>query len=100
MPIGGAKVRCLRLLSLLTVWVFLAGSAFATTPPPATQVSPQVSLAVPPVTEPSGKHHATHKTGPLVVNWQFKNAPGSANLVVNPDGTYLFSGNLKRKLKV
>ena len=51
-----------------------------------------------PATENSGEHHATHTTGPLVVNWHFKNEPGSANLVVNPDGTYLFSGNDKHKV--
>jgi len=53
---------------------------------------------VPPVTETSGVHHATHTTGPIVVNWHFKNAPGSAILRVNPDGTYLFSGNYKHKV--
>jgi len=47
--------------------------------------------------EVTGIQHATHTTGPLVVNWHFKKAPGSANLVVNSDGTYLFSGNYNRK---
>ena len=89
-------MRHRRVISLLTVWVFCASSALAA-PPPATQVASQVSPAVLPVAETSGEHHATQTTGPVVVNWHFKNAPGSANLVVNPDGTYIFSGSYKRK---
>jgi hypothetical protein len=86
-------VRYRRAVSLLTVWVFFASAALAAAPPPATQVSP----AALPAMETSGERHAVHTTGPLVVNWQYPNAPGSANLVVNPDGTYLFSGSYQRK---
>jgi hypothetical protein len=87
-------VRYRRAVSLLTVWVFFASAALAAAPPPATQVSP----AVLPVTETSGERHALYRTRSIVVNWRFKNAPGSANLVVNPDGTYLFSGSYKQKV--
>lgn len=34
---------------------------------------------------------------PIAVNWKFKNDDGSANLMFNPDGTYLFSGEYKEK---
>ncbi|HXW77429.1 MAG TPA: hypothetical protein VEJ20_08475, partial [Candidatus Eremiobacteraceae bacterium] len=31
----------------------------------------------------------------IVVSWEFKNHDGNANLIVNPDGTYLYSGSFK-----
>jgi len=34
-------------------------------------------------------------TQPIVHNWQLKKLDGKINLVVNPDGTWIFSGNLK-----
>ncbi len=88
-------MKHVRLFSLLTVLVFLLSSAYAQKLPPTVQ-TPLVE-GVP--DEVSGIRHATHTTGPIVVNWHFKNAPGSANLTVNPDGTYRFSGNYKRKLE-
>jgi hypothetical protein len=35
---------------------------------------------------------ATAPAGPIAVNWTFHKGTGSANLTVNSDGTYLFSG--------
>src|SRR5580658_3239262 len=35
---------------------------------------------------------ATAPTGPIAINWTFHKGAGSANLTVNSDGTYLFSG--------
>jgi hypothetical protein len=46
--------------------------------------------------ETTGIQHGAPSNGPIVVNWHFKKDPGSANLIVNPDGTYLFSGNYQR----
>ena len=76
----------------LAVLTLLIGPVLATPPPPGTVRSP--IIAVPVETIPI--HHAVHSTGPIVVNWRFKK-PGFANLVVNPDGTYLFSGIYKQK---
>jgi hypothetical protein len=36
-------------------------------------------------------------TQPIVHNWQLKKLDGKINLVVNPDGTWIFSGNFKNK---
>lgn len=84
--------------SLLAVWVFLAGSAFATTPPPVAGPSPVVG---PPVEVTRAHHSAADKDlaagkKPIIVNWYFKDKQGFAHLIVNPDGTYLFSGNYRR----
>lgn len=48
------------------------------------------------VVETSGVRHASASNGPIVVNWKFRNKTGFANLTVNADGTYLYSGNYKR----
>lgn len=80
-------------LATLAVLLLLIGPVFATPPPPGTVRSP--IIAVPVETIPI--HHAVHSTGPIVVKWPFRNHPGFANLIVNPDGTYLFSGIYKQK---
>lgn len=36
-------------------------------------------------------------TQPITHNWQLKKLDGTINLVVNPDGTWIFSGNFKNK---
>jgi len=36
-------------------------------------------------------HHGVG-SGPVVVHWRYKNGAGSTNLIVNPDGTYLYPG--------
>lgn len=84
----------LRLFSPLAVLVFLASSAFATTPQPAGRTSVAARGPV----EATGVQHTAPSNGPIVVNWQFKKAPGLVNLVVNQDGTYIFSGHYKRKV--
>lgn len=84
-------MKSLRLVSVLAACIFFATSAFATTPPPAKPVSPVTVLSV----ETTPVRHAKHSNGPLVINWQFTKARGAMNLIVNSDGTYLFSGNYK-----
>lgn len=85
-------MKHVRLFSLLTVLVFLLGYAYAQKLPPT--VKTPLVVGVP--EEDSGIQHAAHSTGPIVVNWRLKKAQGSsANLIVNPDGTYLFSGDYK-----
>jgi hypothetical protein len=41
--------------------------------------------------------HAPPATGPIAINWSFKKGQGSTNLTVNPDGTYVFSGQYSGK---
>ncbi len=48
-------------------------------------------------TEGSLLQHAPPSTGPIVVNWAFKKGAGATNLTVNPDGTYVFSGQYSGK---
>jgi hypothetical protein len=92
-------MRHLRLVLLFTAWVLLAGSAFAAPPPPgATPVPPGATAAAAElVVENTPTHHVSANHKPIMVNWNFKNKVGSAHLVVNPDGTYLFSGSYGRK---
>jgi hypothetical protein len=62
---------------------------------PAAPIIPSVQARF---KETTGIRHAAKSNGPIVVNWHFKKDPGSANLIVNPDGTYLFSGNYKQRV--
>ncbi len=48
-------------------------------------------------TEVSLLQHAPPTSGPIVVNWTFKKGTGSANLTVNSDGSYVFSGQYNGK---
>lgn len=50
-----------------------------------------------PNTEACPVQHAPPATGPIVVNWSFKKGSGATNLTVNPDGTYVFSGQYAGK---
>ena len=87
-------MRYVRLIgSLLPVLVFLGSAASATTPPPAGMSAPGAHVRV----ETTPVHHVAHGNGPIVVNWHLKDGLGQANVLVNPDGTYLFSGNYARK---
>lgn len=79
--------------SLLPVLMFLGNSVSATTPPPTGTAPSEVRVRV----ETTPVHHVAHSGGPIIVNWRLKNGQGQANVLVNPDGTYLFSGNYTRK---
>jgi hypothetical protein len=60
----------------------------------------QVASAQPaldPLTEASLLQQAPPSTGPIAVNWAFKKGAGSANLTVNTDGSYVFSGQYSGK---
>jgi hypothetical protein len=92
-------MKHLRLLSLLTLWVFSGGAAFATSAPSVVKNLPS---GLPPAETTSVHHAASDKDvaagkGTIVVNWQFSNGWGLAHLIVNPDGTYLYSGHYKDK---
>jgi hypothetical protein len=66
----------------------------------AASQGPVASAQVPandPNTEASLIQHVMPATGPIVVNWAFKKGSGAANLTVNPDGTYVFSGQYSGK---
>lgn len=111
--LGGVKVKHLRFVVLPTMWIFLVGSAVATSPPPAV-MPPRGAEISPVLIETTPVHHVAQRTGPIVVNWHFTaKSPGpsmqggtagwavpstaaSANLIVNPDGTTLYSGNYKQ----
>jgi hypothetical protein len=87
----------LRAVSMLAVWMLLTGSAFAS-PPPTVLKSPipnPIETTSPQKVTP--RKDASAGKGPIIVNWHLKNGLGSANLLLNPDGTYLFSGIYKRK---
>ena len=71
-------------LGLLAVCVFLAQMAIAQAPAPAESETTPVQ-------------HKAASTGPITDNWKFKRGEGNANLMVNPDGTYLFSGQYNVK---
>jgi hypothetical protein len=77
--------NCLRMFPL--VCTLLATSVIAQ-PPSAPAASPDG--------EATGVVTAPAATGPIVVNWHFKNN-GLANLTVNSDGSYLFSGHFDKK---
>lgn len=81
-------MKRLCLPALLMGWMCCAGSAFASPPPVAKNIHPMVTPVE--ITPP---HQALPQNGPIVVNWHFKDKTGAVNLTVNPDGTYLFSGN-------
>jgi hypothetical protein len=51
--------------------------------------------------ENSGLNHQATNTAPspIVVKWHMNKVNGDANLIVNSDGSYLFSGHLKNKEK-
>jgi len=76
-----------RLLPLLAALLFVGAAPFAGTQ----RLMPATALGE--IGETSPVHHAPPSHGPIVVNMHFaKWGNGSANLIVNPDGTYLFSG--------
>ena len=95
-----------RTLSLFAFSLFFAHSALAQAPGTPVKEKPGLHHQdrILPMTgasakESSGVHHQDPASGPIVVNWSMKRVDGSANLTVNPDGTYLFSGTVKDKKK-
>jgi hypothetical protein len=86
---GEGNVKRLCLLPLLAVWMCLSGSALAS---PSTPAVTNLPADITPV-ELTPVREAAPTNGPIVVNWHFKNKTGAVNLTVNPDGTYLLSGN-------
>src|ERR1700722_10721941 len=62
---------------------------------------PSAAVAVPPTaddtTEASPVVATPPTPGPRVINWNFGRIAGHANLTMNPDGTYVFSGNAEAR---
>src|ERR1700675_1844003 len=88
----GDSMKVFRVFPLLAALLLFGAAPFAGTPPlmPARDLSE--------IGETSPVHHAPASHGPIVVNMHFaKLGNGSANLIVNPDGTYLFSGQWNTK---
>ena len=58
-------------------------------------LSPAADAQTPPTddSETSPVVAAPPTTGPVSIPWMYKNGLGKLNLLLNPDGTYLFSGN-------
>jgi hypothetical protein len=83
-------MKCLRLFALLGISLFVANALGAPTSAPAAKegessgLSHQASNAAPP---------------PIIVKWHMKKANGECCLMVNSDGSYLFSGDAKSKEK-
>jgi hypothetical protein len=92
----GVREHLLKMCSLtvLTIISFTPDLGVAQSATPAVAQSPTTADAD---TESSGVQKAAASTGPIVHNWHFKNDAGSANLTVNPDGEYLFSGDYRKK---
>ncbi len=66
----------------------------ATAAPPATASAAAMAVPEDEITEVK---HAKVEKGPIVVNWKFRKHEGEANLTVNEDGTWLFSGHYANK---
>ena len=47
-------------------------------------------------TESSELQHGKINSGPINITWHFKRVDGFVNVIANPDGTYLFSGDYKQ----
>jgi hypothetical protein len=69
--------------SLLAAFVFFPGLAVAQTAAPANTA-----------TETTGVQQKTAGPGPIVENWRFDHAAGSANVTIDPNGDWIFSGSL------
>lgn len=50
-----------------------------------------------PVQETTGIRRDTGKNGQIIINWLFKDRGGYANLIVNKDGSYVYSGSYDNK---
>lgn len=87
-------MRQLRLCALATIWILCVAPAFAT------PVVTPLHLTFPPAIEDSGRHPGppSKPNGPITVNWKFKGTLGFMNLIVNPDGTWLFSGSYTKSV--
>jgi len=79
-------MNALRFIPALAALLILEGTTFERTP----TLLPARSLAE--VGETSPVHRAPPSRGPVVVNVKFSKGAGFSNLIINPDGTYLFSG--------
>jgi hypothetical protein len=73
-------------LALFVILAFTVSSAMA-------QTSPAATAAAPAEGSPVVSHPAT--TGPISHNYTLKKVDGTLNILVDPDGTWNFSGNTK-----
>jgi hypothetical protein len=78
----------MRSAGFITLCAFSVTLAISQAPPAGTP-APAESTPVAEATAPPSK--------PIVVNWTLKRLDGKVNIVVNPDGTWLFSGGFKDK---
>jgi hypothetical protein len=63
---------------------------------PASNPANPASIPANPVKELRELQHGSVSTGPLVLKWPFRNDVGFANVIMNADGSYLFSGEYKK----
>lgn len=80
-----SALKGLTVLAALTMVTHLAVAQAAPAATP-TETAPLVQQTVAP-------------TKPIVINWTLHKLDGKVNLVVNPDGTWIFSGGFKDKKK-
>jgi hypothetical protein len=55
------------------------------------------SADVPTIKEASAVQSYAAVSGPIVHNWNLKSVDGTLNILVNPDGTWVFSGSGQKK---
>ena len=85
-----SAIKNLRIPAVLAVTVLASHQAFAQAPAPSAAPTPMETAPV----ETAAPAPATN---PIVHNWHLNKLDGHLNLVVNPDGTYVFSGGFKDK---
>lgn len=93
------QIASLSLLAVaLAAPVTAQGGGKNKTPPATSSQTIQTDQTVAAaVEEDTGDRHAGPSNGPIIVNWEFKDQGGSVNLIVNPDGSFLFSGHYDTK---
>jgi hypothetical protein len=83
-----------RKVTVIAASLIMAGAVLAQKTPKSTNAA---TPAAPQAVENSGVQKTVHHSGPIVAKWTLKKLKGSANIEVNKDGTFLFSGQVNDK---
>jgi hypothetical protein len=81
-------IKFMRTVALFAICIFLVNLSLAQSPAAGTPAPNESTPATQATVAPSK---------PIVVNWTLKKLDGKVNIVVNPDGTWIFSGGFKNK---
>jgi hypothetical protein len=95
---NGALCQCASSPRLIAALTLAAACSLAAIPTvgQAPESKPAISSAVaasPTLAETTGVQKQVASQGPINHTWQMKKVDGSANILINPDGTYVFSGH-------